>query len=662
AELGPTEKNASSASVEAREKGESAARMSVKPTDTPVANVIPGTVVRTFTITNIGAGVLNISGITITGPDAAEFSVTASPSSTVPVSGSTTFQITFNPSSDGVKNATVEIANDDSDENPYTFAIRGTGVTSLPLPYFASLNGTAPDWTVQVVNDVGTNPIFALIPSGVTLPDGSSGGAARANFYNASGGRAEVLRMPFIDLTGTTNPILNFDVAYRSFSGEDDRIEVVVSTDGGATYLVGSPVLYNKSRNSTPSLATLGNSSGEFTPTAASDWRHETVDLSQFAGQTDLLIGFRATSAYGNNAWIANVTIQDVPQFATNNVTANGSFSQFGLTINFTDFGGTGGNLYFSRFNNAPTSDASTEYATNTSATAPDGSIFTPNVSAPRWWTVTYDGQVLAATINYSVSIDYTGVPGINNPDRLYIARRSNRFGSWVALPTTRSGTILTATGLTGFSDFTISGLSSENQLPVELVAFTGRKVEQGVELAWRTASEQNNAGFEVQRRSANGGASNAEWQVLGFVRGKGTTTEAQSYSFLDRTASGKVQYRLKQVDFDGQFEYSNIIEVDAGLPKVFALEQNYPNPFNPTTVISYQLPVSSDVSLKVYDVLGKEVMTLVSGRQAAGTYTYTLNASNLASGVYFYRLQASATNGASNATFVQTKKMMLVK
>ena len=87
---------------------------------------------------------------------------------------------------------------------------------------------------------------------------------------------------------------------------------------------------------------------------------------------------------------------------------------------------------------------------------------------------------------------------------------------------------------------------------------------------------------------------------------------------------------------------------------------QNYPNPFNPTTVISYQLPTASTVSLKVYDVLGKEVMTLVQGRQAAGTYNYTLNASKLASGVYFYRLQASATNGASS--FVQTKKMMLVK
>jgi hypothetical protein len=192
-----------------------------------------------------------------------------------------------------------------------------------------------------------------------------------------------------------------------------------------------------------------------------------------------------------------------------------------------------------------------------------------------------------------------------------------------------------------------------DNPLPVELVSFRGTATAQGVQLTWQTATERNNAGFEVQRRSENRGAS-AEWQVLGFVRGAGTTSEAQSYSFLDRTASGKVQYRLKQIDFDGQFEYSNVIEVDAGLPKVFALEQNYPNPFNPSTVMSYQLPVASNVSLKVYDVLGREVATLVNGRQEAGRYSVSFNAASFASGVYFYRLQAG--------NFVQTKKMIMVK
>jgi hypothetical protein len=185
--------------------------------------------------------------------------------------------------------------------------------------------------------------------------------------------------------------------------------------------------------------------------------------------------------------------------------------------------------------------------------------------------------------------------------------------------------------------------------LPVELTSFTAQTTSEGVRLSWTTASELNNSGFEVQRST-----NQTNWATLGFVRGAGTTTEAQSYSFVDASASGRVFYRLKQVDFDGQFEYSNIIEVNAGVPKTFALEQNYPNPFNPSTAISYQLPVAGNVSLKVFDMLGKEVATLVNARQEAGAYTVNFNANNLSSGVYFYRLQAG--------NFVQTRKMMLVK
>ncbi len=200
------------------------------------------------------------------------------------------------------------------------------------------------------------------------------------------------------------------------------------------------------------------------------------------------------------------------------------------------------------------------------------------------------------------------------------------------------------------FQPFALGDIS----LPVELVEFSARQTISGTLLSWKTLSEQNNSGFEVQRRSKNREASNEEWKILGFVRGNGTTTEAQSYSFLDKAASGVVQYRLKQIDFDGKFEYSNVIEVNAGVPTQFVLEQNYPNPFNPTTTITYSLPIASVVRLEIFDMLGQKIATLVSAKQEAGAYTYTLNASTLSSGVYFYRLQAGA--------FSQTKKMMLVK
>ncbi|MFQ3597369.1 MAG: T9SS type A sorting domain-containing protein [Chloroherpetonaceae bacterium] len=235
------------------------------------------------------------------------------------------------------------------------------------------------------------------------------------------------------------------------------------------------------------------------------------------------------------------------------------------------------------------------------------------------------------------------------------VYRRPTSPNDWIQIASGNYTSRTASFSTNSFGEFTIS--DANNQLPVELVSFIGGQHREGVMLQWSTASELNNSGFEVERKSEG-----ATWNTLGFVRGNGTTNEAKSYSFLDRTASGKVQYRLKQIDFDGQFEYSPIIEVDAGLPKQFTLSQNYPNPFNPTTVISYQLPTASTVSLKIYDVLGKEVATLVNGRQDAGTYNFNFNASTLASGIYFYRLQASATNGASGSNFVQTKKMMLVK
>jgi hypothetical protein len=312
-----------------------------------------------------------------------------------------------------------------------------------------------------------------------------------------------------------------------------------------------------------------------------------------------------------------------------------------GATVSFTTASTTAGSLSASVTNTRP----------NIVGSLPTGIVNIAN----RFWTITQTGL---SGFTYAITFDLSTLSGVQNFNTLKVLRRNNNTSPWVDVETIsgvsvlRNNPFITVTGLSSFSDFTI-GSDNSNPLPVELMSFSATNTNDGVLLAWQTASELNNAGFEVQRRIEKRGAS-GEWQVLGFVRGAGTTTERQSYSFLDRTATGNVQYRLKQIDFDGQFEYSNTIEINAGLPKTFVLEQNYPNPFNPTTVISYQLPVASEVSLKLFDVLGKEVATLVNERQEAGAYNYTLNASNLSSGVYFYRLQAG--------NFVQTKKMMLIK
>ena len=145
-------------------------------------------------------------------------------------------------------------------------------------------------------------------------------------------------------------------------------------------------------------------------------------------------------------------------------------------------------------------------------------------------------------------------------------------------------------------------------------------------------------------------------WTKVGFVAGHGTTNSPQHYSYSDDVgASGTYSYRLKQIDHNGAFTYSQEVAAQTGaVPKVFAFTQNYPNPFNPTTQIAFSLPQQSTVKLKVFNVLGQEVATLVNGSLSAGTHSVTFDARNLASGLYIYRLTAD--------NFTSVKKMMLLK
>jgi photosystem II stability/assembly factor-like uncharacterized protein len=202
---------------------------------------------------------------------------------------------------------------------------------------------------------------------------------------------------------------------------------------------------------------------------------------------------------------------------------------------------------------------------------------------------------------------------------------------------------------ISGGNGTILKGYSDPN-IPVELVSFNASVNGKDINLVWKTATELNNSGFEVERRYANAG-----WEKIGFVAGKGTTTEISHYSYTDTPAkTGVIQYRLKQVDYDGTFEYSQIVEVDLTAPVKFALSQNYPNPFNPATSIKYSLAAKSKVELKVYNILGKEVALLVNETQDAGNYEVQFNAEKLSSGIYIYELNAGA--------FSAKKKMMLVK
>jgi len=193
--------------------------------------------------------------------------------------------------------------------------------------------------------------------------------------------------------------------------------------------------------------------------------------------------------------------------------------------------------------------------------------------------------------------------------------------------------------------------------VPVELTTFTAIVNGKEVILNWSTATELNNYGFEIQRKALGG-----DFATVAFVKEQGTTTQQNQYSFADKNLDeGKYFYRLKQVDFSGTFEYSKTIEVEVSPVLVYSLGQNFPNPFNPSTKISWQSPVSGRQVLKVFDVLGNEIATLVDEEQEAGSYEIEFNAEKLSSGVYFYQLKVYPANGGAGS-FVETRKMILLR
>ncbi|MEZ4822453.1 MAG: T9SS type A sorting domain-containing protein [Ignavibacteria bacterium] len=201
--------------------------------------------------------------------------------------------------------------------------------------------------------------------------------------------------------------------------------------------------------------------------------------------------------------------------------------------------------------------------------------------------------------------------------------------------------------------------LNFDMVLPVELSSFNSIVYGNDVTLKWQTSSETNNSGFEIERALTVNG-NNSDWHLTGIMPGKGTTSSLSDYEFNDKNLnSGIYKYRLKQIDYNGNFEYFYLNEnVQIGIPSKFELSQNYPNPFNPSTNLEFGISELGFVSLKVYDASGKEVVTLINEIKPAGYYSVKFNGAELSSGIYFYIL--SSTGGSGN--FISTKRMILLK
>ena len=208
----------------------------------------------------------------------------------------------------------------------------------------------------------------------------------------------------------------------------------------------------------------------------------------------------------------------------------------------------------------------------------------------------------------------------------------------------------ITQTSIDGFSRWTAANYNSP--MPVELISFTSNLNCRNVNLNWTTSKEINNKGFGIDRKKSDG-----DWDNIGFVNGNGTTNQPFNYSFEDKNVnSGKYSYRIKQIDYNGNYKYYNLNNpVEIGTPSVFHLSQNYPNPFNPATKIDFELPENGNVNLKIYDISGKEMVSVLNNEfRNAGYYTALIDGSKLSSGIYIYKL--------TSGKFSSTKKMILVK
>jgi hypothetical protein len=251
--------------------------------------------------------------------------------------------------------------------------------------------------------------------------------------------------------------------------------------------------------------------------------------------------------------------------------------------------------------------------------------------TTPSWITSSYTSTGKTITDNYSTP---------------------NNYDIWKKNVTGGTVTLGDNNGVSNSSMYFVFYKSYEAPLPVELSAFDAYMEENVVTLKWETKTEVNNYGFEIERKTENG--EKADWKKIGFVQGSGNSSSPKFYSYKDNEpGESKLIYRLKQIDTDGLFKYSNELAVEIHSSK-FELFQNYPNPFNPKTKIKFSVKNGGIISVKVYDNLGNEIKVLMNEYKTPGFYILEFDGSGFSSGIYFLKFQ--------EGNLFQIKKLVLMK
>ena len=509
-------------------------------------------------------------------------------------------------------------------------------------------------------------------------------GLNNTNFFTNLGGAFDI----------ATTDMLMIKAAGSGASGVNGSIHILASGTAG-TFFTSAPVPKLITASTTPSnnFAYANNSTSSLSDYNGTDVTGGAIGLAFGTGNTpeniayitslrNVVITGNATLAGGTynsltvNSSGAVVTLAD-------NININGTLTltegiielgAFNLTVNATSEGnassyirtnGSGvltinnvgaasvvfpiGNTSFNPFiiSNAGTPDNFTGSVQNT--------IDHPTVDntqyVQRQWNISEsvaEGSIAAVTFRWALGDEGSSV----NRGAMIIEHYTN--GAYMGLGSsavTGSDTALLISSVEPVTSFSPFIIGNQAIAPVVLSSFNLSVISNTVNLNWSTVSELNNSGFDIERKIAN-----SDWIRIGSVAGNGTSKVSHNYSFSDRNlASGNYNYRIKQIDFNGNFEYFNLSnEVIIGAPVRFALNQNYPNPFNPYTLINYELAKDSFVILKIYDLSGKEVADLVNTMKTAGYYSINFDASKLSSGLYFYTLKTNE--------FVSTRKMLLIK
>lgn len=534
-----------------------------------------------------------------------------------------------------------------------TLKLELTAQTPLStFPYFEDFQNPS-DWMVN-----GNNWVFedALTNGNTTTniagPNGLNSKAAFARTYSVTGGRKFELLSPLLDFSTMSKPLVGFYVASALSDNNGtyyNNLEVFVSLDGGMTFETTIPVLFKKTSGTGGEgrLETMPNPqySEEFAPEHATDWRHEIVDLSHYKGQSNVLVKFIVTSNAGNSVWLDDVNFMDVnPSYykaekitAANQVVTENNLN-VSVKMNTMPYSDS---LRIAGFNSKPNEET---FVVNTSATNNNGDINTPNSLLHRYFTIAYSGNKIDRA-NYDITIDITGLYNLEDPDQFYIVKRADKTDAWVCLPTTRSGNLLTSTGLTNFSDFAIAYYSTT--YPVTIVSFNGQVVKESILLSWNTAEESNIDKYEVQKLNGN------IWQTIGAINAANGQLQNQ-YSYYDYNPQAGVNiYRLKVIGTAGDVTYSDMVKVNytVSLNKVY---QNVPNPFTSYTIIRYDVGRKASVDVSIFDVTGKKVALLQHGTQQPGTYQIRWEPGNLPSGTYYYRVDIDGE--------VSTKSMLKLR